>query len=156
MSAPNIIEQLQNNLAAAKASHAEAVKNVTLLAGLVSKYDAALKAVTGVITVADLEINLTGSAPAKKAAAPSGDRVKLPNVKTDNDFWLSLINEKKQGTAEILAAATAKILQEAKLEALSEEQIELLKQRQTAYLKSLFADGKIKSEGERKNRKYFR
>ncbi len=152
MSLQTAVKQFQSALGDAKQNLEQANQAVVFHTGEVARIESVLNAMQGILLPEDFDNG--APTPAKKAgrkgAKPKAHKNDFP--KTDAAFWLDLINAKPQKTTEILAAGAKKL----GFASTDTEKLATLKQRMPTNLQNLITDGKIKSEGERLNRTYFR
>lgn len=135
-----VVEQLEGELSVAKEAKKNAEKEVIFRTGQIERLTTTLTAVKSTLTAEDDQ----GTVSHKAKATPKSS---LP--RTGNEFWMTLITEKPQKTAEIHDAACAK------LGITSEEDKATLKNRQNFALKALVDAKSVASEGSQQNRTYF-
>lgn len=149
MSVQTAVQQFRDALDTSKQNLEDAKQNVVFFGKQVEKYTKALTSLTEVLTAEDLEGSNQAPRMAKKSTKAEGDKVQLP--KTDKDFWFSLLTSTPQKMNEILATATQKL----SIAESDKDTIAALRSRQAIYLQKFIDDGKIKSQGERRERTYF-
>lgn len=146
MSIQTAMKQFDDALAEAVESKATAEAAVEHWSLQVQKLTEAKNALSAILTPADFAAAPGKPAKAaKRASAKSGAAV----PKTDSAFWMGLLSETPQSTKAIHEQACAK------LGVTDPDAMKTLQARQTSFLQTAATEGKIKSEGERLNRKYF-
>lgn len=147
MSVQNLIQQTEKLLAEAKEAFQEAElaclhwkDQEDRLADALANLKATFP---DVLTAAPVVFKKGRKTEGKKERA-----VAIP--KTDKAFWIGLMTNEPQKTAEILSKAAAGL----GIKEDSHEEMNLLKQRLSSSLQNLVADNSIASEGERLNRTY--
>jgi len=132
------LEKAQTDLAKAE----QAVKSNRIQ---VAKIQAAMESINSIDPSVLGELGqFSDSADVKPRSRSTG---LVPDTRAE--FWLGLITDQHQKTAELLKKATEK------LEVTEEKGIALIKQRLTFYLKKYTDEGKIHSQGKQQNRTYF-
>ena len=148
MSVKSAVQQFRDALEASKANLEDSKQKVVFFGKQVEKYTKALASLSEVLTPEDLEGSTEAPKAVKKPSEASG-KAQLP--KTDKDFWFSLVTTAPQKMNDILSTAVQKL----GIAEDDKEAIAALRSRQAIYLQKFLDDGKLKSEGERRERTYF-
>jgi len=149
MSVLNLIQQNEKLLVEAKDSLQEAELATLHWKDQVDRLTAALASFKEIFPDAATATAVVFKKGTRKPDAKKPERaVSLP--KTDKAFWMGLMTNEPQKTAEILSKAAAGL----NIKEDSEAEMTLLKQRLSSSLQNLTADHSITSEGERLNRTY--
>lgn len=148
MSVLNLITQTEKLLAEAKENLQEAETMTLHWTDQVEKLTSARHNLNQIFPDAATSTTVAFKKGVKVASKKADRNVTLP--KTDKAFWMGLMSNEPQKTAEILSKAAAAL----HIKDDSEAEMTLLKQRQAAFLQNSIADKSIKSEGERLNRTY--
>jgi len=148
MSVMNLIQQTDKLLAEAKGALQEAELATIHWHDQVDRLTATREHLNTIFPDASAPVAVQFKKAGKKEGKKSERSVTIP--KTDKAFWIGLMTNEPQKTAEILSKAAAGL----NIKKDSQEEMTLLKQRLAASLQNLVADGSIASEGERLNRTY--
>lgn len=148
MSVQNLIQQTEKLLAEAKEAFQDAELACLHWKDQEDRLTETLKNLKQIFP----DVSTAAPLPFKKGRKPDAKKsdraVSIP--KTDKAFWIGLMSNEPQKTAEILSKAAAGL----NIKEDSEGEMNLLKQRLSSSLQNLVADNSIGSEGERLNRTY--
>lgn len=148
MSVQNLIQQTDNLLADAKESLQQAELATLHWSDQVHRLTEARENLTKIFPDAGEMAPVKFKQSARKPEGKKERAVSIP--KTDKAFWIGLMSNEPQKTAEILSKAAAGL----HIKEDSHDEMNLLKQRLSSSLQNLVADNSIASEGERMNRTY--